>query len=134
MPSNQNSKPCKVLMLIENLSFPWDRRMRHLATALQQAGYEVRVICPKGEKQDRSSFEIFRGVKVYRYPMGYQASGGLGYVFEYSWAFLCAAFLSLVVLFRDGFDIIHSANPPDMFFLLAWPYKLLGKKFVYDQH
>jgi glycosyltransferase involved in cell wall biosynthesis len=121
-------------MLIENLSFPWDRRMRHLATALQQAGYEVSVICPKGEKQDRSSFEMFRGVKVYRYPMGYQASGGLGYLFEYSWAFLCAAFLSLVVLIRDGFDIIHSANPPDMFFLLAWPYKLFGKKFVYDQH
>ena len=121
-------------MLIENISFPWDRRMRHLAMALQQSGYEVRVICPKGETQDYDSFEIFNGIKVYRYPMLYQASGGLGYVFEYSWAFLCTTILSLWVLIRDGFDIIHSANPPDMFFLLAWPYKLFGKKYVYDQH
>ncbi len=102
--------------------------------ALQRDGYEVSVICPKGSEQARKSFEIIQGIKVYRYPMGYQASGGLGYLFEYMWGFVCAVFLSLVVLLRDGFDIIHSANPPDMFFLLAWPYKLLGKKFVYDQH
>jgi glycosyltransferase involved in cell wall biosynthesis len=134
MTSKKNSPASKVLMLIENISFPWDRRMRHLAMALQQSGYEVRVICPMGESQDHDSFEIFNGIKVYRYPMLYQASGGLGYIFEYSWAFLCTTILSLWVLIRDGFDIIHSANPPDMFFLLAWPYKLFGKKYVYDQH
>ena len=134
MTGKKNSPASKVLMLIENISFPWDRRMRHLAMALQQSGYEVRVICPMGESQDHDSFEIFNGIRVYRYPMLYQASGGLGYIFEYSWAFLCSAVLSLWVLIRDGFDIIHSANPPDMFFLLAWPYKLFGKKYVYDQH
>ncbi len=108
--------------------------MRHLGLALQNAGYEVRVICPKGENQDRSSFEVVQGIRVYRYPMLHQASGGLGYLFEYSWAFLCTTLLSLFVWLHDGFDIIHSANPPDIFFLLAWPYKLLGKKYVYDQH
>ncbi len=121
-------------MLIENISFPWDRRMRHLGLALQKAGYEVRVICPKGENQDQSSFEVYEGIRVYRYPMLYQASGGLGYLLEYPWAFLCVTLLSLWVWMRDGFDIIHSANPPDIFFLLAWPFKLLGKKYVYDQH
>ena len=134
MTASTKSETCKVLMLIENLSFPWDRRMRHLGLALQQAGYEVRVICPKGENQDRSSFEVIQGVRVYRYPMIYQASGGLGYLVEYSWALVCTAFLSLFVWLRDGFDIIHSANPPDIFFILAWPFKLLGKKYVYDQH
>jgi glycosyltransferase involved in cell wall biosynthesis len=121
-------------MLIENISFPWDRRMRHLGLALQRAGYEVRVICPKGENQDQSGFEVIEGIRVYRYPMLYQASTGLGYLIEYSWAFLCVSVLSLFVWLRDGFDIIHSANPPDIFFLLAWPFKLLGKKYVYDQH
>jgi glycosyltransferase involved in cell wall biosynthesis len=121
-------------MLIENISFPWDRRMRHLGLALQRAGYEVRVICPKGENQDQSGFEVIEGIRVYRYPMLYQASTGLGYLLEYSWAFLCVSVLSLFVWLRDGFDIIHSANPPDIFFLLAWPFKLLGKKYVYDQH
>jgi glycosyltransferase involved in cell wall biosynthesis len=46
----------------------------------------------------------------------------------------CLAALSLLVWMRDGVDIIHCANPPDIGFLVAWPYKLLGKKFVYDQH
>jgi glycosyltransferase involved in cell wall biosynthesis len=134
MKKEQKSEPRRVLMLVENLSFPWDRRMRHLATALRQAGYEVRVICPKGETQDRRSFEIFQGISVYRYPIFFQANGALGYLVEYSWAFFCTAILSIFIWIRYGFDIIHSANPPDIFFLLAWPFKMLKKKFVFDEH
>ena len=134
MKKDQKSVPRRVLMLVENLSFPWDRRMRHLATALRQAGYEVRVICPKGETQDRRSFEIFQGISVYRYPIFFQANGALGYLIEYPWAFFCTAILSIFICIRHGFDIIHSANPPDIFFFLAWPFKLLKKKFVFDEH
>jgi glycosyltransferase involved in cell wall biosynthesis len=38
------------------------------------------------------------------------------------------------VWMRYGFDVLHAANPPDLFFLVAAPFKLFGKKFVYDQH
>jgi hypothetical protein len=40
MPTSKalKSKTCSVLMLIENGSFPLDRRMRHLAEALHDAG------------------------------------------------------------------------------------------------
>lgn len=132
MNGNQ-TKQRRVLMLVENLSFPWDRRMRHLAGALQKNGYSVCVISPRGETQDRKAFEIIDGINVYRYP-SWQASSPLGYILEYGWAFVCTALLSLVAWIRHGIDIIHSANPPDMFFLLAWPFKLLGKKFVFDEH
>ena len=128
------SKPSSVLMLIENGSFPLDRRMRHLAEALLDGGYKVTVICPKGEEWDRSSCEVVDGVKVYRYPMPFHASQRLGYLLEYSWSLLCLGALSLWVWLREGVDIIHSANPPDIMFLIAWPFKLMGKKFVYDQH
>jgi glycosyltransferase involved in cell wall biosynthesis len=136
MPTNKAVKPqtCSVLMLIENGSFPFDRRMRHLAEALREAGYKVNVICPKGEDRDRSSFEVFDGVQVYRYPMLFQASNKLGYILEYSWALLCLGALSLLVWIRDGVDIVHCANPPDLMFLIARLFKLFGKKFVYDQH
>lgn len=136
MPKSKavNSKTCSVLMLIENSSFPLDRRMRHLAEALREAGYKVNVICPKGQDTDRSSFEVFEGIKVYRYPMLFQASNRLGYVLEYSWALLCLGALSLFVWIRDGVDIVHCANPPDIMFLVARLFKLFGKKFVYDQH
>jgi glycosyltransferase involved in cell wall biosynthesis len=128
------SQGCRVLMLIENGPFPFDRRMRHLAEALHGAGYEVSVICPKGKYHDRGNYEIADGVKVYRYPVLFQAKKRLGYVLEYPWALFCLAALSLLVWIRDGIDIIHCANPPDIMFLIAWPFKLLGKKFVYDQH
>jgi glycosyltransferase involved in cell wall biosynthesis len=121
-------------MLIENAPFPFDRRMRHLAEALQGAGYKVSVVCQQGKDRDQKSFEVVEGIRVYRYPVLFQASKRLGYVFEYPWALLCMGVLSLLVWMRDGFDIIHSANPPDIMFLVAWPFKLVGKKFVYDQH
>ncbi len=121
-------------MLIENLPFPMDRRMYQEAQALREAGYEMRVICPKGEKTSRSSFETVDGVRVYRYGLQFEASGVLGYLFEYGWAMVCTFVLMWRVFLTDGFDIVHAANPPDLFFALALPFKLLGKKFVFDQH
>jgi len=133
-PLTQNRPAPRVLMLIENLSFPMDRRMRQEASALRAAGYEVSVICPRGEHQDTSGFEICDGVHVYRYPLYWQGSGGLSYILEYSWALLCTFALMLRISARRGFDYVHAANPPDLFFLLHWPFSWFGKKFVYDQH
>ena len=121
-------------MLIENLSFFMDRRMRQEALALRKAGYEVSVICPKGGHQDRKGFEIFENIRIYRYPLYWQARTGPGYLLEYSWAMLCTFLLLLWVFFTYGFDCIHAANPPDLFFVLYLPFGLLGTKFVYDQH
>jgi len=42
--------------------------------------------------------------------------------------------LSLLVSIRQGFDVIHAHNPPDTLALLAAPYKLLGRRFVFDHH
>jgi glycosyltransferase involved in cell wall biosynthesis len=128
------SQPRRTLMLIENLSFPMDRRMRQEAIALRNAGYEVSVICPRGEHQDVDGFEMFEGIRVYRYPLLWQASSGLGYVLEYSWALSCTFALMLWVFLRHGFDYVHAANPPDLFFLLYKPFGWLGVKFIFDQH
>jgi glycosyltransferase involved in cell wall biosynthesis len=42
--------------------------------------------------------------------------------------------LSLWVAVRRGFDVIHAANPPDTLFAIGAFFKLLGKKYVFDQH
>jgi glycosyltransferase involved in cell wall biosynthesis len=130
---NNRVKSRRILMLIENLSFPMDRRMRQEASALRSAGYEVSVICPRGEHCDRRLFEVVDGVRVYRYPL-WQASGAAGYVIEYSWAMLCSFVLMFGIWLFRGFDYVHAANPPDFFLLLFWPYGWLGKRFIYDQH
>jgi glycosyltransferase involved in cell wall biosynthesis len=92
------------------------------------------VICPRGKEFDQSGYAVIDDIKIYRYPPLFQASGKLGYFLEYGWALFCLGALSLMVWLRDGFDIIHCANPPDLMFLIASPFKLLGKKVVYDQH
>ncbi len=33
-----------------------------------------------------------------------------------------------------GFSIIQACNPPDLIFLAAAPFKLMGKRFIFDQH
>jgi glycosyltransferase involved in cell wall biosynthesis len=61
--------------------------------------------------------------------------GGLAdYIVEYGWSLAAMFALSLVVAFREGFDIVHAHNPPDTMSLIAAFYKLLGKSFVFDHH
>jgi len=127
-------KPKQVLMLIENLSFPMDRRMYQQALALQNSGYQVTVICPKGQNTDRAPFDVVDNIRVYRYEMRFEANSGLGYLIEYSWAMLRTFLLMWRCYFQNGFDIVHVANPPDLFFAIAAPFKLKGKKFIFDQH
>jgi glycosyltransferase involved in cell wall biosynthesis len=118
-------------MLVENLPVPFDRRVWMEATTLRDAGYQVSIICPQGDCAER--FEVRDGITIYRYPLP-SLAGVAGHVLEYAWALPMTFLLTGVVLLRDGFDVIHSANPPDLFFLIGGFFKLFGKKFVFDHH
>lgn len=122
----------KVLILVENLSVPFDRRVWQESLALKQNGYQVSVICPR--MVDRKPYECLEGVHIYRYPLPYTANRAIGYLLEYGWAMAMTLFYALYVFVRRGFKVIHGCNPPDLFFLVALPFKLLGVKFVFDQH
>lgn len=119
--------------MVENLTVPFDRRVWLEALTLRDAGYQVSVICPKGENY-HDSFEILDGIRIYRYPTPPPTKGTASYVFEFVYCWIMTALLSMKVYTREGFDIMHACNPPDTFFLLGRFYKLLGKKFIYDQH
>ena len=123
-----------VLIIVENLPVPADRRVWQEATALRQAGYTVSVICPKGKGYDEA-YEQMDGVHIYRHPRGVEGSGAVTYFLEYSVALFWEFVLSVKVAYRHGFDILHACNPPDLIFLIAIFYKFfLGKKFLFDQH
>src|SRR5262245_5365060 len=125
----------QVVLVIENQSCPRDTRVRQEALTLVSAGLGVSVICPRGSTQDTSSaFEVVDGIPVYRYRQPWQGEGPLTYMLEYTGALLCTFFLLIWVWMRHGFDVLHTGTPPDLFFLIAAPFKLLGKKFVFDQH
>ena len=124
----------RVVIIVENLSVPFDRRVWNEATTLQRAGYEVSVICPKG-KGAEASYEEIDGVRIYRHPFPWEAAGSLSYILEYSTALIFEVWLTWRIFLSRGFDIIHACNPPDLIFLVAAPFKyLLGKRFIFDHH
>src|SRR2546429_6379424 len=122
----------RILMLLENMPFPQDLRVRREENALSAAGYRVTVICPAGKVQPHR--ETVNGVRVYRYPAPRAAIGFLGYIWKYGWAMAASFFLTALDFLTEGFDVIHAHNPPDTFVFIAMLYKLFGKRFVYDHH
>ena len=128
------AKNPSVLIIVENLTVPLDRRVWQEAQTLREAGYTVSVICPKGGNYT-ASYEILEGIHIFRHPMPYEADGALGYAIEYAWALTWEFALSLKAYFKVGFDVVQACNPPDLIFLVAgfWKY-LAGKAFVFDHH
>ena len=123
----------RILILVENLPSPFDRRVWQEATTLRDAGYQVSIICPTG-KGFESKFEVIEKIHIYRYNLPVEAAGALGYAVEYSVALFCSFVLAWRVFFSRGFDVIHACNPPDLFFLIGGFFKLFGKKFLFDHH
>ncbi len=139
----------KILMLVEN-HFPQDTRVMNEAALLTNAGYKVAVIALR--KQGQAQRETLNGVEVYRLPtlelfkktpsanvnqinlLFIKLKSFLGYVVEYCYFTAACLVVSTYIFVRRGFDVMHAHNPPDTLFLVALPFKLLGKKFVFDQH
>jgi glycosyltransferase involved in cell wall biosynthesis len=129
-----NSDQRRVLIVVENLPLPLDRRVWLEATSLTEAGYQVSIICPMGRGWDKAREEI-DGVHIYRYPEPAEAhSGAIDYAREYLHALWHMFRLARVVRRERGFDVIHGCNPPDLIFLLALRYRLSGVRYLFDHH
>jgi glycosyltransferase involved in cell wall biosynthesis len=134
MMASSGKKPRRVLIIVENLPVPFDRRVWSEATTLHKAGYEVSVICPKGPRAELV-YEVLEGIHIYRHPLPVEARGASGYLVEYGTALFWEFVLAWRVLLTRGFDVIHACNPPDLIFLVGGFFKLLlRKRFLFDQH
>jgi len=125
--------PARVLHLSENLTLPFDRRVWMELNALRAAGHEVSAICPMGEG-GTAAYEVLNGIHVWRYPAPPPTQGFVSYVWEFGYCWLQTLRLALSVYARRGFDVIHSANPPDTFWAIALLFKTAGVQFVFDHH
>lgn len=140
----------RVLMFVEN-NFPEDPRVKNEADTLRDAGYSVTVVALRGKNETAGS-KVVDNIQVYSIPkvtlftktrkdnpVGLQRLwlkivALMGYMWEYFYFTIACFAMSLYVMMKHGFDVIHAHNPPDTLFLVAAFYKPFGKKFVFDHH
>ena len=123
----------RVLIIVQNLPVPFDRRVWLECQTLTRAGYDVTVVCPDGEGTEAE--QVIDGVRILAYP-GYAPGGrAMGFVIEYAYSFLATARLALRERRAGRFDIVQACNPPDIFWPLArWLRLRDGTRFVFDHH
>ncbi|WP_116041816.1 glycosyltransferase family 4 protein [Amycolatopsis palatopharyngis] len=124
----------RALVLVENLSVPFDRRVWQECTTLRDAGWDVHVICPLGTKRDTETEAEIDGVHIHRYPLRAATGGPAGYLQEYGSAIRHTFRLARRVRSLGRIDVVHACNPPDLLFLVALMLRRQGTRFVFDQH
>lgn len=124
----------RILIIVENLPVPLDRRVWQEACALRDAGHEVTVICPQMRGYTTPE-EVLDGIQIYRHWITEEAKGIKGFLAEYGSALWGELNCAIKAWRRTGFDVIHLCNPPDLLFLVALPFKLVsGVKVIFDVH
>lgn len=128
----QHPRAPHVLIIVQNLPVPLDRRVWLECQALIDRGYRVSVICPKGPGDPPR--QHIDGVALYKYKPAPEAKGLLGFVWEFAYSWVRTSWLSVAVRRNRPFDIIQACNPPDTYWLLALLWRPWGVTFVFDHH
>ena len=123
----------KILIIVENLPVPFDRRVWQEATTLAEAGAEVSVICPTG-KGFTEPYELLQGVHIHRHSLPLDAKGAFGYLLEYGAAIFHQTVLAWRIFLTRGFHAVHGCNPPDLIFLIALQFRPFGVRYLFDHH
>ena len=122
-----------MLILVQNLPVPFDRRVWQEALALTGAGYQVHIACPATKEHPRHR-ETLNGIQIHRYAPGPEARRSAAYLLEYGIAILAQLRIALGIRLRHRIAIVHVCNPPDLLFLVALPLIALGSALIYDHH
>jgi glycosyltransferase involved in cell wall biosynthesis len=126
--------PRSILIIVQNLPVPLDRRVWQEANTLRRAGFRVAVICPKSKTYTKS-YERLEGVDIYRYPLLIEADDSVvGYFLEFLYCWCVTLWLALRAYRRRPFQVIQACNPPDTYFAIALLFRPLGVKFIFDHH
>jgi glycosyltransferase involved in cell wall biosynthesis len=123
----------RILIIVQNLPVPFDRRVWLECQALTAAGYRVAVVCPKGKGDP--AYQVIDGVELYKYRPYAPGGSKVSFIAEYAYSFLATAWAALKARRSGRFAVIQACNPPDVFWPLALAFRALeGTRFVFDHH
>jgi glycosyltransferase involved in cell wall biosynthesis len=123
----------RVLIIVQNLPVPFDRRVWLECQALLSDGHQVAVVCPKGD--DDPSYEVVDTVELYKYRGYFSRGSKIGFVWEYASSFIASAWLTFKARRSGRFGVIQACNPPDIFWPIALVLRTLDRtRFVFDHH
>jgi glycosyltransferase involved in cell wall biosynthesis len=123
----------RILIIVQNLPVPFDRRVWLECQALVSDGYEVTVVCPKGDGDPRH--QVIDTVQLYKYRPYAPGGSKLGFVAEYAYSFLATAWLTLLARRSGRFSVIQACNPPDIFWPIALFFRVIDRsRFIFDHH
>jgi len=123
----------RILIIVQNLPVPFDRRVWLECQALTGAGHEVSVVCPKGPGDP--AYAIVDSVRLYKYRPYAPGGSKLSFIAEYVYSFLATARLTLKARRSGRLDVIQACNPPDIFWPIAVALRAVDRtKFVFDHH
>lgn len=129
----EESARARVLIIVQNLPVPFDRRVWLECQALVEAGYDVTVVCPKGKGDP--AYQVVDGVTLHKYPAYAPGGSALGFLVEYAYSFLATLLLVLRARGAGPLDVLQACNPPDIFWPVAWWLRHRdGTRFVFDHH
>ena len=124
----------RVLILVQNEPLPSDRHVWNQCRALVRTGYDVTVICPKGQDRDKGAFEELEGVAIHRYDARHADGGPVGFAVEYLSALRQMRRLARRLARERPFDLVHACSPPDFLLLAMLSLRRRGARFVFDHH
>ena len=104
----------KVLFIVQNASYPFDKRILKESISLTNKGYKVFVISPISEYDPESRINL-NGVETYRYKNYLSDGSPLGFLFEYFISLVKIFSMAIYLVIKQDIKVIHVANPPDFF-------------------
>src|ERR1700689_5272980 len=137
MPVNryeQGNRPvARILIIVQNLPVPFDRRVWLECQALVADGHQVAVVCPKGPGDP--GYAVVDTVELYKYRPYAPGGSKAGFIAEYAYSFAATAWGTLRARRRGRFAVMQACNPPDIFWPIAMVLRALDRtRFVFDHH